>query len=176
VLYLCIMIQITFTEEERKQLHYLRYNHPHPHVQKKMEVLYLKSLERNLSHELIAEIAGISQNTMLSYFRDYQTGGIEKLKEINFYRPKSELIEYKQTIEQYFEKYPPASLAEASAKIEELTGVKRGLTQTGKFLKSLIYSGESDRSFRTKLTVPFPIRIFFRYRCKLNNFFSIFHL
>ncbi len=27
--------------------------------------------------------------TPLTYLRDYQEGGIEKLKEINFYRPKS---------------------------------------------------------------------------------------
>lgn len=48
------------------------------------------------------------------------------------------MVQHKQTIEQYFKKNPPASLAEASAKIEELTGViKRGLTQTGKFLKSI---------------------------------------
>ena len=131
------MLQITFTLEERKELHTQRFKHPHPHVQKKMEVLYLKSLERKLSHELIAEIANVSQNTMLSYFRDYQEGGIEKLKEIKFYRPQSKLIEYKQTIEDYLKKNPPASLSEASAKIEELTGIKRGLTQTRKFLKDL---------------------------------------
>ena len=59
---------------------------------------------------------------MLSYFLDYQTGGIEKLKEIDFYRPQSELSELKQTIEQYFGQNPPASSAVASAKIEELTG------------------------------------------------------
>jgi transposase len=131
------MLQISFTLEEREKLNYQRYNHPHPFVQKKMEVLYLKSLDRKLPHELIAEIANVSQNTMLSYFRDYQTGGIEKLKEVNFYRPQSELFEHKQTIEQYFRQNPPASLAEASAKIEELTGIKRGLTQTAKFIKNL---------------------------------------
>lgn len=131
------MLQISFTSEEREKLNYQRFNHPHPFVQKKMEVLYLKSLGRKLPHELIAEIANISQNTMLSYFRDYQTGGIEKLKEVNFYRPQSKLSEHKQTIEQYFKQNPPASLAEASAKIEELTGIKRGLTQTAKFIKNL---------------------------------------
>lgn len=131
------MLQISFTQEEREKLYYQRFNHPHPFVQKKMEVLYLKSLERKLAHELIAEIADISQNTMLSYFRDYQTGGIEKLKEVNFYRPQSELVEYIQTIEQYFNENPPASLSEASAKIEEITGIKRGLTQTAKFIKNL---------------------------------------
>ena len=131
------MFQISFTEEDKKNLHYQRFHHPHPYVQKKMEVLYLKSLDRKLSHELIAEIANISQNTMLSYFRDYQTGGIEKLKEVNFYRPQSELSGHKQTIELYFKENPPASISEASAKIEEITGIKRGLTQTAKFIKDL---------------------------------------
>ena len=102
-----------------------------------MEVLYLKSLDRKLPHELISDIANVSQNTMLSYFIDYQTGGIEKLKEVKFYRPQSKLEEHKQTIEQYFLENPPASLSEASAKIEELTGIKRGLTQTAKFIKKL---------------------------------------
>ena len=131
------MLKITITQKDKIELLYQRYNHPHPHVQKKMEALYLKSLEKELSHELIAEIAGISQNTMLSYFRDYQMGGIEKLKEINFYRPQSKLVEHKQTIEQYFLDHLPATLSEASAKIEQLTGIKRGLTQIGKYLKSI---------------------------------------
>jgi len=131
------MLEITFTEEERKELYYQRYNHPHPHVQKKMEVLYLKSLNRKVPHELIAEIAGVSQNSMLSYFRDYQAGGIEKLKQIKFYRPQSKLNEHSETIEQYFKKHLPATVSEASAKIEELTGIKRGLTQTSKYLKSI---------------------------------------
>jgi len=39
------MLQISFTLEERKKLNYQRFNHPHPFVQKKMEVLYLKSLD-----------------------------------------------------------------------------------------------------------------------------------
>ena len=131
------MIKISFTQEDRDRLQYERFHYPHPLVQKKMEVLYLKSLERQLPHELIAEIAGVSSNTMLSYFRDYQKGGIAKLKEVNFYRPKSKLVKYTHTLEDYFKSNPPASTAEASAKIEELTGVKRGLTQTAIFIKGM---------------------------------------
>lgn len=131
------MLKISITQEDKIEMHYLRYNHPHPHVQKKMEALYLKSLDKKLSHALISEIVGVSQNTMLSYFRDYQKGGIEKLKEINFYRPQSKLVEHKQTIEQYFLVHLPASLSEVSAKIEQLTGIKRGLTQTRKYIKSI---------------------------------------
>jgi len=51
------MIQINFTEEEIKKLNYERYNYPHPLVQKKMEVLYLKS--QNLAHKQICQICCI---------------------------------------------------------------------------------------------------------------------
>jgi hypothetical protein len=37
------MLQLTFTNEDIQQLHYERFHHPHPHVQRKMEALYLKS-------------------------------------------------------------------------------------------------------------------------------------
>jgi hypothetical protein len=37
------MIQLELTETEIEALDYERYHHPHPQVQRKMEVLYLKS-------------------------------------------------------------------------------------------------------------------------------------
>ena len=37
------MIQITFAKKEIDELHYERFHHPHPRVQRKMEALYLKS-------------------------------------------------------------------------------------------------------------------------------------
>ena len=131
------MIQTEITKEQKKQLHFERYNHPHPHVQRKMEVLYLKSIDRNLSHELICEIAGVTPNTMRAYLKQFNEGGVDKLKEINFYQPESELKEHISTIEKYLHDNPPATIAEASYMIEKLTGVKRGLTQTRIFIKSL---------------------------------------
>jgi transposase len=55
---------------------------------------------------------------------------------------------YAVKIEQYFEENPPASIGEAVAKIEELTGIKRGETQVRKFLKDLKFR------FRRVGTVP----------------------
>ena len=129
------MIQISFNNNEIELLNYLRYHHPHPFVQRKMEALWLKG--KNLSHKQIAQLAAVSPNTVTSYICDYQEGGIEKLKEINFYKPNSELSNHTSTIEAYFKEHPPASLKEAANKIEELTGLKRSETQIGKFLKSI---------------------------------------
>jgi len=129
------MINLEFTEEEKNSLYYERFHHPHPRVQLKMEVLWLKS--QKIPHKKICQLAGISPNTLLTYLRDYQEGGIEKLKEINFYRPKSELESQRETLKKYFEKNPPATINEAVYRIEELTGIKRSPTQVRKFLKSL---------------------------------------
>ena len=129
------MIRIEFTEQMKEQLHFERYHHPHPRVQQKMEVLWLKS--KNLSHEVICDIANITPNTMRAYFKDFKNGGLDKLKEINFYRPASELEEHSKTIEGYFWEHPPRTASEASVKIAELTGIKRSLTQTRVFIKSI---------------------------------------
>ena len=56
------MIKVEFTEEQLKELHYLRLNHPHPRVQLKMEVLYLKS--QGLSQNEIAKLARVTTETV----------------------------------------------------------------------------------------------------------------
>jgi transposase len=67
----------------------------------------------------------------------YQAGGVAKLKELSWHRRGSALDRHRTTLEEYFRAHPPATAAEASAKIEELTGIRRGPTQTRKFLKAL---------------------------------------
>ena len=129
------MIQLEFTKEEQQSLYSERFHHPHPRVQKKMEALWLKS--QKLPHQQICQLAGISGNTLRRYLQDYQAGGIEKLKEINFYRPQSQLEKERATLKAYFHKHPPGTINEAIEKIEELTGIRRSPTQVRKFLKSM---------------------------------------
>jgi len=69
------MIKIKFTEEEKQALDYGRYNYPDPRVQRKMGALWLKSM--GFSHGEICRVIGISLNTLRSYLRAYQQGGIE---------------------------------------------------------------------------------------------------
>lgn len=126
-------LQLKFTSEIQEALNYERYHHPVPLVQRRMEVLWLKS--HNLPHALIATLAGVSENTMREYFRLYAEGGLEKLKEVNFYRPESELQAHLTSMEAYFQANPPASIKEAQSEIESLTGIKRSETQVREFLK-----------------------------------------
>jgi transposase len=127
------MMHIEFSEEAIKQLREARYNHPHPRVQRKMEVLLLKS--EGLSHGKIGSIIGVSQKTLREYFVQYMNGGMESLKEIKFYRPQSELMNHKGTIEQLFRENPPSTIKEAIAKIKEVTGIERTENSVRGFLK-----------------------------------------
>ena len=125
--------RLEFTPEIQETLNYERYYHPVPLVQRRMEVLWLKS--HDLPHALIAKLAGVSENTMRDYFRLYAEGSIEKLKEVNFYRPESELQAHITSLEAYFRDHPPATIKEAQSEIEALTGIKRSETQVREFLK-----------------------------------------
>jgi transposase len=129
------MITIDFTPQDIDSLHFARFHHPHPRVQLKMEAVYLKS--QGLAHQDICRLARISENTLRSYLRQYQEGGIERLKRTDWDGPTSELADHLQAIEEHFRNNPPRSTAQAAADIERLTGVRRGLTQVRKFLKGM---------------------------------------
>ena len=131
-------IQLNLTQEILKEVHYQRYNHPAPLVQKRMEAIWLKG--HGLPHAQIAELVDVSENTIRDYFELFQQGGIEKLKELNYYRPGSELHTYIVSLEIYFRENPPASIKEAQSEIETITGVKRSETQVAEFLKKNLIS------------------------------------
>jgi transposase len=129
------MLRLTFSEEDIKELDYQRYHHPHPRVQRKMEALLLKA--KGLPHHQIASCVGVCENTVRSYFQQYQSGGIEALKRLEFRRPISELEAHHDSIEAYFREHPVTTIPQAGKRIEELTGIKRSPTQVGIFLNKL---------------------------------------
>jgi transposase len=140
------MIQVEIDNKDIIALQKGRYDQVHPRVMQKYDALWLKHC--GLSNSLICKILGICLNTLLSYFKQYNEGGIKRLQEINFYCPQSELQQYSGSIEKYFEENPPSSIREAVVRIEELTGIRRSETQVRKFMK--------DRNFRFRRvgTVP----------------------
>jgi transposase len=129
------MINIEFNEADVKALHYERYHHPHPRVQRRMEALYLKS--QGLAHQEIGRLTGISGNTLRAYLRGYQRGGLETLQALHFRRPESQLMEHRASLEAYFREQPPASLKQARAVLAQETGIERSLPQVRTFLLHL---------------------------------------
>ena len=126
--------KINFIEEDINEILYLSKYHEHPRIRQKMQGVWLRS--QNFSQKDIAKILSVSENTVRSYINDYIDGGIEKLKETNFYQPKSELEKYRSIIEKDFSENSVSTLKEANERIKKLTGFQRSLPQISQFLKS----------------------------------------
>lgn len=129
------MIHISFTPTDIQELRHQRFHHPHPHAQRQMEALLLKSF--GWPHHQIAEMVGVHPNTVTAYFQKYVEGGVEALKEILFYSPQSELWVWRATLKADFREHPPATIKEAADRIEKLTGIKRSCTQVRKFMHDI---------------------------------------
>ena len=129
------MIRLEFSETETEALRYQKQNHPEPQVRRRMDTLHLKAL--GYSHQEIGQMVGISQKTLRDYLRQYQIGGIEALKERNFYQPQSALEPYRTLLEAEFKARPAQSMKEAAARIEKLTQVRRSPDQVRRYLTKL---------------------------------------
>src|SRR3954467_15062738 len=121
------MRTITFTPEDRRDLAHDRYHYPDPRVQRKMEVLWLKS--HRLPHDAIAAYADVSRRTVQRYLDEYLEGGLPRLRQCRWHRPEGALAEHGAWLEEHFRAPPPRSAKQARAVIEQRTGIRRGLTQ-----------------------------------------------
>jgi transposase len=127
------MRTITFTDDDRRALAHLRYHHPDPRVQRKVEVLWLKS--HGLTHDRIAAYAGTSRRSVQRYLDEYLEGGLQRLCRRQEHPPQAALVEHEISLEEHFEAHPVRSAKQARAVIEQRTGIRRGLTQVRHFLK-----------------------------------------
>jgi transposase len=130
------MRQFTFTAEDLDTIRQARYHHPHPRVQQKMEVLWLKS--QGLTHQDIARLAGVSRRSVQRYLDEFLAGGLQRVRRLPWKGKANELTAYQGTLEDYFIEHPPRSTREAQAAIARETGVRRGLTQVRVFLKKAL--------------------------------------
>lgn len=125
----------TFSDDQRQALRHERFHHPHPRVQQKMEVVWLKA--QGVSQVEIARLTGLGRRTVVRYLHDFVEGGLPALRYVNVPPPRSELHQHRGELEAYFHEHPPHSTAQAQHEIARLTGVERGLTQVRMFLKKV---------------------------------------
>ena len=127
------MRRFTFSPEDLEAIHHDRYHHPHPRVQQKMEVLWLKS--QGLTHTAIAALAGVACRSVQRYLDEFLDGGLARVRRLSWKGKANALAEHQASLEDYFLENPPRSAREAQAAIAQRTGVHRGLTQVRAFLK-----------------------------------------
>jgi transposase len=127
------MREFTFSGEQLAQIRNDRARHPHPRVQQKMNVLWLKA--KGLPHVTIAELADTSLRTVQRVLTEFLDGGLDAVRQTRWLGKHAELDDHADTLEDHFVENPPRSTREAQAEIERLVGVRRGLTQVREFLK-----------------------------------------
>jgi transposase len=130
------MRRMNFSEEDLATIREQRFCHAHPHIQKKLEVLWLKS--KGVIHIEIARLTGLGRRTIQRYLAEFRSGGLAATLEVRFAKPQSELVDHADLLAEHFAEHPPRSIRDAQADIERLTGIRRGLTQVREFLKKKI--------------------------------------
>jgi transposase len=131
------MTRLTFSEEEQQALHKERFEHPHPRVQQRMEVVWL--ISQGLVYAQVARLAGVAEATVDRYVAIYRQGGLEVLRELNWGKSStSELLEHRDSLEESFRLNPPHTVAEACQRIKDATGIERRPTQVRAFLKKCL--------------------------------------
>jgi transposase len=130
------MTRLTFSEADQQTLRRERFEHPHPRVQQRMEVLWL--ISHGLVYPEAARLAGVSEATVDRYVAAYRQGGLEALRELQWGIATSELLDHRESLEESFRRNPPHTVAEACQRIKDETGIERGPTQVRAFLKKCL--------------------------------------
>ena len=130
------MTGLTFSEADQQGLHQERFEHPHPRVQQRMEVLWL--ISQGLVYPEAARLAGVSEATVDRYVARFRQGGLEALRELKWGQGTSELLEHRESLEESFRQNPPHTVAEACQRIKDETGIERRPTQVRAFLKKCL--------------------------------------
>jgi transposase len=143
------MHAINFTPEDVQTIAWERYHHPDPRVAKRMEILWLKHVE--MTHEKIAEIAGVCRSTVQRLLNLYRLSGIEAVRQFHEQGPKSSFTEHTDCLSEEFRLRPPTSTAEAAQRIETITGIRRKPTQVRRFLRETL-----GLKWRKTASVPLP--------------------
>ena len=143
------MRDIQFSDEDQARIDQLRYHHPDPRALKRLEVLALRV--HGEKQERIALLAGCSRSTVGRILTAYAEHGLDEAITFHEQGPENELVEHRASLEAEFAKKPPQTIGEAQARIEQLTGIRRGETQIRMFVRDIL--GLRWRKART-ISVP----------------------
>src|SRR3954470_12173231 len=113
------MRELTFSADDLATIRDQRFAHPHPRVQQKLEVLWLKS--KALPHAEIVRLTGLGRRTIQRYLQEFYHGGLDATLEVRFAKSQSQLANHTQRLAEHFASHPPRDAREAQQAIVELT-------------------------------------------------------
>jgi transposase len=139
-----VRIRVNLSQAEQAIVGDERYSHPDLHVRRKMLVLW--AVHSGLTRAQAAAVAGVGRATVQRYLAAYRDGGLDGLRHWGVVGPVSALAQHAETIQSSLTESPVRTIAEAADRIEQLTGLQRGLTQTRVFLNELGFRWQRTRA------------------------------
>lgn len=135
----------TLSADEQAAVLADRDEHPDAVVRRKMLVLWAVHLGH--TRQQSADLAHVGIATAKRYLIAYRDGGLDGLRRREpHHRPASELADHADAISRSLTEQPVRTAAEAADRIAELTGLRRGLTQTRTFLAGLGFTWQRTRA------------------------------
>jgi transposase len=109
-------------------------------------MLVLWAIHLGHSRQQAADLASVGIATAKRYILAYRDGGLDGLRRCDRHIPTSELADHSQAIKESLTENPVRTTAEAIERIHQLTGIRRGLTQTRTFLAGLGFTWQRSRA------------------------------
>lgn len=119
------MLPLEISETDSLQAKMERKHHKSMIIRDRMHTIYL--LSNGFKRTLCAEILGCSPNTITEYIRLYNEGGLERLRQLHYHKPVSELEKHKDEIKSDIENLKPSCLSQIRQHILEKYGIQRSL-------------------------------------------------
>jgi len=157
--------RVHLSEEEQRIVGEERREHPHEPTRRKMEVLWL--LHHGLTRERVAKIVGVGVATVKRFANAYRDGGLDGLRRWGKRGQSGALEAYRELLAKEFHERPVSSVTEAADRIQQLTGIRRGPTQTRLFLKKL------GLRWQRMAAIPVPPKKVSRNTWRSNSGFSL---
>ena len=135
---------VVLSESEQAIVSAERDEHPNRLVRRKMEVLWLTHC--GVLREQTASVTELGRATVQRYLAAFRQGGLDGLRCCGNTGPISDLAAFADLVKNDLNASPVRTTAEACDRIEALTGIRRGLTQTRTFLAGLGFTWQRTRA------------------------------
>jgi transposase len=127
---------MNLSSDEIRELNYKIFEENNPHIQKRLLSVYLKAFFP-VSNEFLSNVLCVHRNSIDTWICIYREKGLEELMTLHYKPGESELNAYAEAIKKSCPTGLIRSVKEFAHKIEEQTGIKRGLTQVRKFIREI---------------------------------------
>ena len=129
------MVATRLDGERLRMLDEARFCQKTDAINRRINAVYFRGL--GLTQQEAARLANVSLNTLRKFVGAFESGGLAAVVADAREGPPSALDPYVPTLKAEFAAHPPTSVAQAAARIAQLTGVRRQATRVRSFMRQL---------------------------------------